>query len=150
MDRILERESVPAAARLLGGGAILRGAEDAESRGAVIGEIAVDADPAVAHRVEPAQRVPHLRRLAVDAEVARAAQRRGGRAHVHRDALGTPAAQLPQLRGGEAERSERGGAGGADAVARPHHRVRTADVRRARRTEVRGLEDLAQRGERHA
>ena len=51
--------------------------------------------------------------------------------------------------GGEADRAERGGARGADPVARPQDRIRTADVRRSVGTEVRGFENLAQRGERH-
>ena len=51
--------------------------------------------------------------------------------------------------GGEADRAERGGARGTDPVARPQDRIGTADVRRPVGTEVRGFENLAQRGERH-
>ena len=149
VDRVLERDAVPRAARLLGRGAILPGAEDAEGGAAVIDEVAMDADPAIAHRVEPAQRIPDRWRLAVDAEIARAAQGRGGRAQIHRDALGTSAAQLPQRVGGEPDRGERCRAGGPDEVARAQNRIRAADLRRRRGTEVRGRENLAQCGERH-
>ena len=70
VDRILERLARPGAARFLGLRAIGLGAEHAHRGVAVVREVAVDADPAVAHRVEAAQRVPHRRqRLAVDAQI---------------------------------------------------------------------------------
>src|SRR6185295_14661921 len=96
MDRVFELESVPVAARSLRRSTVRWIAEHPHGRLAVVGEVAVDADPApVLHRVVAAQRIPDLLwHLAVDLQVAGAAHRRGSGANINVDFL-IPV--LPQL-----------------------------------------------------
>jgi hypothetical protein len=87
VDRLFERSAVPGATRFFRAGALVRCAEHAHRRFAVIWEIAVDADPAVANRVEPAQGIPDRRCLAVHAQVSRASQRDGSGAGAYTNLL---------------------------------------------------------------
>src|SRR5690349_3285959 len=93
----------------------------------MVREIAMDAHPAVAHGVEAGERIPHRRqRLAVDQEVARAAQREGGVAPVDACALRRQPAQFAELRGSRAPSRERLCARFADPIRRAHDRIGAA------------------------
>ena len=73
---------------------------------AVMPEIGVQPHEAlIAGFVDPGNRVPgRRRRLAVDAQIALAAAFDDGMAHIDRDILRLPGAQLPYLRGGKSGR----------------------------------------------
>src|SRR5687767_6389159 len=89
VDGVLKLFPLPRAARLLRARAIVAGAKHAHRGVAMVRKIAVDADPAVAQGIEAAERVPgRRRRLAVHAQIARAAQRDGGGARVDANLLG--------------------------------------------------------------
>jgi hypothetical protein len=91
-------------------------AEQRDDARAVVREVRVQAhDPAVARAVHARDRIPERRgRLAVDAQVALAAELDRRRAHVDGDALRATAAQPPQLRRRESGRRDRRLRGGAD------------------------------------
>src|SRR4030095_10575550 len=79
-------------------------AEDTERAVAMVGEVAVELDPAPVARPEVAgRRAPGIvAPLPVDAEITLGAERGGGRPRVHVDGLLAATPQLPQLGGGEA------------------------------------------------
>jgi hypothetical protein len=148
MDCVLELLPVPAPACFLRCSAVRRSSEYAQHRFAMRGEIAVDAEPAVARdRIEPAHRVPYFgRRRAVDAQVAAAPQRRGRRANIYAYLLSpASAAQAPEIRNRDADCSERGCSGGAHAIARREHGIcaREDDLARRGAIDLSSLEQLA-------
>ena len=73
----------------------------------------------IAGLVDASDRVPGRRsRLAVDAQVTLAAAFDGGMTHIDRDILRLPAAQFPDLRGGQSSRRNAGLRRGGDAKRR--------------------------------
>ncbi len=129
VDRVFERGPVPGAARCLGGGTVWhaasRHAEHSHRGVAMVRKIAVDADPAPAlHGVVAAQRIPGgLRRLAVDPEVVRTAQRSGGGPHIDCHVLQPARFQAPEIRHRQSHRAQCRGARGPYEERRGEHRI---------------------------
>jgi hypothetical protein len=132
VNRVFERRAV---GRAHSGGdrgavGVCGEAEHGERRLAMVGEIAMKENPAVvAGLIEAAHCVEQFfRRLVVDAQIARAAQRRSGVAQIDRDLLRWPAvAQRPELGRGQRRRRDRGRTGRADAKASREHGVVAGD-----------------------
>src|SRR5438067_8477386 len=109
----------------------------------MVREIAVDADPAVAYRVETAQRIPHRRqRLAIDAQVARAAERQRCSPQLDAHLLARQAAQFAVARHRGAERCECFGPCSADAIRRGQHWIFARDRRHLGWLKARDAEEL--------
>src|SRR3954471_15592458 len=88
VDRVFERFPVPGGAFFFRILPVPLRLQHFEGGIAVVREIAVDADPAIAHWIEPAQRVPlRRRRPPIDTEVARAAKRGRSGAQIDCDVL---------------------------------------------------------------
>ena len=129
VDRVLQFESVPVRACAHCRLAFVRGAQHFHRGVAMMGKIAVDADPAaVAHRVKAAQRIARpVRRFAVDLQIARAAQRSGRRAGIDGDRLPPSRAQAPQFRRRIAGRRDGGRPRCGDPIGRRKHRIVPGD-----------------------
>jgi hypothetical protein len=115
----------------------------------VVGEIAVDADPApVLDRVKPAQRIPDFRGLlAVDLQIARAAHGCGSGSQLNACHLKSACFQKPKARYRHANRSQRRGACGADQIGRRKNRIgaRELDQLVGRFFQICKAEDFLQR-----
>ena len=136
---------LPGAARLLRLRAVVRRAEHAHRGVAVMREVAVDADPAVAHRVEAAQRIPYgqglpftRRYLALRSEIA--AWR----------AFTATRCDLPEDSNGSTECTKCAASSSAHAVAQRKNRVVPGKVHfgavRPRRTAPRAARPAASEG----
>src|SRR5688572_25567542 len=148
VDGVFQRLTRPRSAGGFGLHAIGLSAQYAQRRLAMIWKIAVDADPAVLHRIEAAQQVPHRRqRLAVHAQVGGATQRdgRGARVDAYALRLGVkPCSSNP-------ERRQRGRGRGGNAIADRQYGIIAANLDRALRRALQPCrsQNLAQGGVRH-
>jgi hypothetical protein len=148
-DRLLELEPIPCCDggryRVL----FRRSSEDREVAVAQVEEVAVQIHPpAVAQPVEAGDLLGIFGRpLAVDLEIARAAQRRSGCARVHAHALAPAGFQSPKIGCGQSCRRDRGGARSGDPVARGKNRIGPRNLNRAGggRGKVGKLDELGQR-----
>src|SRR5690349_3464993 len=117
----------------------------------MVRKVAMDADPAVAHRVEAAQRIPDgWQRLAIDAQVAGAAKRERGSPQVDTHLLPRQPAQFAVLRHRGAQRSECLGARSADAIRRRQHGIFAGDRRHLRGLKPGDAEELGHLSTRRA
>ena len=107
---VLQLERLPAVDGALHRGAVVVGAEQLQRSGAVMRQVGVQPDPAsVAGAIDADGLVAMLvRRLAVDPQVALAAELDPGVAHVDADALPPAGPQMPQFVGGERRRGDGG------------------------------------------
>ena len=99
--------------------------------------------------IEAAQRIPHRRqRLAVDAQVARAAQRKRGGAQVRRRRAALEARAARRSETATPSAASAAGSAAADAIVRRQHRILACDLR-LRRPDISGGKKLGKRGLRH-
>ena len=125
IGRGLERLGVPLHQRGLNVVAFRLAVQHPAHGVAVMGEIGMQPDETpIAGLVDAGDGVPgRRRRLAVDAQIALAAAFDHGVTHVDRDILALPAAQFPEMRGGEPGRGDAGLRRGGDAKRRRQLRL---------------------------
>ena len=127
---IFELLGLPGVERALHRAAIVLAAEQLEQAATMVRQVGVQPHPtAVAAAIKSGDAVVIFgRNLAVDAQIAFAAEFDGGCAHVDGDALAPAAAQPPQFAGRESSRGDARLRGGADRERGRQHRLRAGKL----------------------